>query len=86
MTYYFISVTGRTRSNIEIARRATKAGVKTVAVTFDPTSEHAKVCNEIYPLETSMTNTGTSYSTLTTNVVTFTASRNINTSKISNVA
>jgi fructoselysine-6-P-deglycase FrlB-like protein len=70
MTYYFVSVTGRTRSNIEIARRATKAGVKTVAVTFDPTSELAKVCNEIYSLETSMSNTGTSYSTFTTNVVT----------------
>lgn len=70
MTYYFISVTGRTRSNIEIARRATKAGAKTVAVTFDPTSELAKVCNEIYTLEPSMTNTSTSYSTFTTNVVT----------------
>ena len=70
MTYYFISVTGRTRSNIEVARRATKAGAKTVAVTFDPTSELAKVCNEIYTLETSTTNTSTSYSTFTTNVVT----------------
>lgn len=70
MTYYFVSVTGRTRSNIEIARRATKAGVKTVAVTFDPTSELAKVCNEIYSLKTSLTNTGTSYSTFTTNVAT----------------
>ena len=47
-----------------------KLGAKTVAVTFDPTSELAKVCNEIYTLETSMTNTSTSYSTFTTNVVT----------------
>lgn len=60
MTCYFISVTGRTRSNIEVARRATKAGAKTVAVTFDPTSELAKVCNEAYTLETSMTNNSTS--------------------------
>ncbi len=70
MTYYFISVTGRTRSNIEIARLATKAGAKTVAVTFDPTSELAKVCNEIYTLKTSTTNTSTSYGTFTTNVAT----------------
>jgi glucosamine 6-phosphate synthetase-like amidotransferase/phosphosugar isomerase protein len=69
-TYYFISVKGRPRSNIEVSRRATKAGAETVAVTFDPTSEIAKVCNEIYTLETSMTNTSTSYSTFTTNVVT----------------
>jgi glucosamine 6-phosphate synthetase-like amidotransferase/phosphosugar isomerase protein len=69
MTYYFISVTGRTRSNIEVAKRATRAGVKTVAVTFDPTSELANVCEQIYPLETTMTNTSTSYSAFTANVV-----------------
>ena len=69
MTYYFISVSGRTRSNIEVARRATKAGVKTVAVTFDPTSELAKACNEIISLKSIMTNTTTSYTAFTANVV-----------------
>ena len=68
-TYYFISVSGRTRSNIEVAKRATRAGLKTVAVTFNPKSELAKVCKEIISLETVMTNTGTSYSAFTANVV-----------------
>ena len=69
MTYYFISVSGRTRSNIEVAKRATRAGVKTVAVTFDPKSELANACNEIISLKPVMTNTATSYTTFTANVV-----------------
>ena len=32
-TYCFISVTGKTKANIELARRAKKSGIKTVAVT-----------------------------------------------------
>lgn len=69
MTYYFISVTGRTRSNIEVAKRATDAGVRTVAVTLDPTSELANVCSEIYPLGKAMARTSSSYSAFTANVV-----------------
>ena len=70
MTYYFISVTGKTRSNIEVATRATKAGAKTVAVTLDTNSELAQACNEIVPLEIAKRDTTTSYSTFTANVVT----------------
>jgi len=69
-TYYFISVTGKTRANIEIAKRATKAGAKTVAITLNPFSELAQVCKETIPLQITSTNTITSYSTFTANVVT----------------
>lgn len=69
MTYYFISVSGRTRSNIEVAKHATRAGIKTVAITFDPNSELANVCKEVISLKTIMTNTATSYSAFTANVV-----------------
>jgi fructoselysine-6-P-deglycase FrlB-like protein len=69
-TYYFISVTGKTRANIETARRATKAGAKTVAVTLNTSSELALACNEIIPLEIAITDSTTSFSTFTANVVT----------------
>ncbi|HEY7777544.1 MAG TPA: SIS domain-containing protein [Nitrososphaeraceae archaeon] len=69
MTYYFISVTGRTRSNIEVAKRATDAGARTVAITLNPTSELANVCDEIYPLRKAVANTITSYGSFTANVV-----------------
>jgi len=69
-TYYFVSVTGKTRANIEIAKRATKAGVRTIAVTLNTNSELAQVCNEVIPLEITMRDNATSYSTFTANVVT----------------
>ena len=69
-TYYFISVTGKTRTNIEIAKLATKAGAKTVAITLNPSSELAQVCKETIPLQITSTDTITSYSTFTANVVT----------------
>jgi fructoselysine-6-P-deglycase FrlB-like protein len=69
-TYYFISVTGKTRANIETAKRVTKAGAKTVAVTLNTSSELALACNEIIPLEITMTDSTTSFSTFTANVVT----------------
>ena len=69
LTHYFISVSGRTRSNIEVAKRATRAGVKTVAITFNPKSELANVCNETISLETVMPNNTTSYGAFTANVV-----------------
>ena len=50
-TYCFISVTGRTKSNISVARRATEAGVNTIAVTMNQDSELAQVCKAIVPLD-----------------------------------
>lgn len=69
-TYYFISVTGKTRANIEIAKRATNGGAKTVAITLNPFSELAQVCKETIPLQITKTDTTTSFSTFTANVVT----------------
>jgi fructoselysine-6-P-deglycase FrlB-like protein len=50
-TYCFISVTGRTRANIVLARRAAGLGVKTIAVTQNRNSELAQVCREIVPIK-----------------------------------
>ena len=69
-TYYFVSASGKTKANIEIAKRATKAGAKTVAITLSPISELAQVCNETILLQTTSSDTSTSYSTFTANVVT----------------
>ena len=46
-TYCFISVTGRTKTNISIAKRASQAGCKTVAITFSENSKLAQVCDKI---------------------------------------
>jgi len=46
-TYCFVSVTGRTKANISVAKRASQAGSKTVAITFNENSELAKVCDKI---------------------------------------
>jgi fructoselysine-6-P-deglycase FrlB-like protein len=46
-TYCFISVTGKTKANIEVARRASEAGVKTIAVTLNKKSDLAEICDEI---------------------------------------
>ena len=46
-TYCFVSVTGRTKANITVAKRASQAGSKTVAITFNENSELAKVCDKI---------------------------------------
>ena len=45
--YCFISVTGKTKANISIAKRASQAGSRTVAVTFDENSKLAQVCDKI---------------------------------------
>jgi fructoselysine-6-P-deglycase FrlB-like protein len=50
-TYCFISVTGRTIANINVARRATEQGVNTIAVTMNKDSKLAQVCKEIVPLD-----------------------------------
>ena len=49
--YCFISVTGKTKANIEVARLATLHGAKTVAVTLNRKSKLAQNCNEIVPLK-----------------------------------
>ena len=50
-TYCFISVSGGTKANIELARRATKSGMRTIAVTFNQNSKLAQICKEIVPLK-----------------------------------
>jgi fructoselysine-6-P-deglycase FrlB-like protein len=70
-TYCFISVTGKTRANIEVARRASQAGVKTVAVTLNKKSNLAQICDEIVLPEIKRTDTLTAgFSTFVANVVT----------------
>jgi fructoselysine-6-P-deglycase FrlB-like protein len=70
-TYCFISVTGKTKANIQVARSATEAGVKTVAVTFNQNSKLAQICNEIVPLKITRMQTPTAgFSTFVANVVT----------------
>jgi fructoselysine-6-P-deglycase FrlB-like protein len=70
-TYCFISVTGRTKSNISAARRATEAGVNTIAVTINQDSKLAQVCKEIVPLDLKRTTFPiSSFSTFTANVLT----------------
>ena len=69
--YCFISVTGRTRANIEIARRATESGIRTVAVTLNKNSKLAEVCNKTVPLKITKSYTPTAgFSTFVANVVT----------------
>jgi fructoselysine-6-P-deglycase FrlB-like protein len=50
-TYCFISVTGKTKSNIMTAKSATDSGAKTVAVTFDNNSKLAQTCKEIITVD-----------------------------------
>jgi fructoselysine-6-P-deglycase FrlB-like protein len=70
-TYCFISVTGRTRANIELARRAKECGIKTAAITLNEKSELAKVCDEVVPLKITKVNTPTAgFRTFVANVVT----------------
>jgi fructoselysine-6-P-deglycase FrlB-like protein len=70
-TYCFISVTGRTKSSISIARRASESGVNTVAVTMNKDSELARACKSIVPLDLKSAPTPiTGFSNFTTSVVT----------------
>ena len=50
-TYCFVSVTGKTKSNISVAKRASQIGSKTVAVTFNQNSKLALVCDIIIHLQ-----------------------------------
>ena len=47
MTYCFVSVTGKTKANISIAKRASRVGADTIAVTFNEGSELASVCDKV---------------------------------------
>jgi fructoselysine-6-P-deglycase FrlB-like protein len=70
-TYCFISVTGKTKANIEVARRASQAGVKTIAVTLNKKSKLANICDEVVPLKITRTDTPTAgFGTFVANVVT----------------
>jgi len=70
-TYCFISVTGKTKANIEVARRASQAGVKTIAVTLNKNSKLANICDEVVPLMITRTDTPTAgFGTFVANVVT----------------
>ena len=48
--YCFISTTGKTKTNIRVAKRAKKAGIRTIVVTLNKNSELAQICKEIIPL------------------------------------
>lgn len=70
-TYCFISVTGNTKANIELARRATGLGIKTIAVTQNRNSELAQVCREMIPLKITVEQSPTAgFGTFVANVIT----------------
>jgi fructoselysine-6-P-deglycase FrlB-like protein len=68
--YCFVSVTGKTRANIEVAQRAKKAGIRTLALTLNTDSKLARACDEVIPLKITSKKTPTAgYRTFTANVV-----------------
>jgi fructoselysine-6-P-deglycase FrlB-like protein len=70
-TYCFISVTGKTKANIELAQSATKSGMRTIAVTFNQNSKLADVCKEVVPVNITKVHTPTAgFRTFVANVVT----------------
>ena len=46
-TYCFVSVTGKTKANISVAKCVSEGGCKTVAITFNEKSKLAEVCDKI---------------------------------------
>ena len=70
-TYCFISVSGRTKSNITVARRATQSGVNTIAVTMNKDSLLSQACKETIPIDFKSQMTPiTIFSNFTANVLT----------------
>jgi fructoselysine-6-P-deglycase FrlB-like protein len=70
-TYCFISVTGKTKANIALARRAAELGAKTIAVTQNRNSQLAQVCREIVPLKITVKQSPTAgFGTFVANVIT----------------
>lgn len=49
-TVYFVSVSGKTKTNIEAVRVARSKGIRTVAVTSDPASPLAAACSQVIRL------------------------------------
>ena len=70
-TYCFISVTGKTKANITVARRAAESGINTTAVTLNKDSMLAQVCKEVVPIDIERTRTSTAgFGTFSANVLT----------------
>ena len=70
-TYCFVSVTGKTKANIELAKRVAKMGAKTVAITFNEDSKLAHVCDKIVRPQIKRANTPTAgFGSFVANVVT----------------
>ena len=70
-TYCFVSVTGKTRANIAAAERASQAGAKTVAITFNENSKLAQVCDNIIHPKIERANTPTAgFGSFVANVLT----------------
>ena len=70
-TYCFVSVTGKTRANIALAERASQAGAKTVAITFNENSRLAQVCDTIIHPNIERANTPTAgYGSFAANALT----------------
>jgi fructoselysine-6-P-deglycase FrlB-like protein len=46
-----VSISGRTKTNVELARKANGIATRTIAITAHPESPLAKECDEILPLE-----------------------------------
>jgi len=71
LTYCFVSVTGKTRTNIEVAERASQTGAKTVAITFNENSKLAHVCDKIVKPKIKRANTPTAgFGSFVANLVT----------------
>jgi len=70
-TYCFVSVTGKTSANIAVAERASQAGAKTVAITFNENSRLAQVWDIIIHPKIERANTPTAaYGSFAANVLT----------------
>jgi len=63
-----VSVSGRTKTNVELARKANRMATRTLAITAYPDSPLARECDETLPLEYRTTGT------LTSGTVSFTTS------------
>jgi fructoselysine-6-P-deglycase FrlB-like protein len=70
-TYCFVSVSGNTKANLGLARRATELEVRTIAVTKNGNSKLAQVCGEIVPLKISVEQSPTAgFGSFVANIIT----------------
>ena len=71
MAYCFVSVTGKTKANVSLAKRASKIGANTIAVTFNEDSKLASVCDKVICPQIKRQKTPTAgFSSFVANVVT----------------